>query len=62
MVIDLDQSIETARVSREYFEALGRAESDAPRRFYAPGGKGHIHGVVGPAAPDESVAFFSVTR
>jgi glyoxylase-like metal-dependent hydrolase (beta-lactamase superfamily II)/predicted ester cyclase len=59
MVIDLDQSIETARVAREYFEALGRAESDAPRRFYAPGGKGHIHGVLGPAGHDESVAFFN---
>jgi glyoxylase-like metal-dependent hydrolase (beta-lactamase superfamily II)/predicted ester cyclase len=58
MVIDLDQSIETARVARDYFEALGRAESDAPRRFYAPGGRGHIHGVVGPAAAEESVAFF----
>jgi hydroxyacylglutathione hydrolase len=58
MTIDLDQSIETARVAREYFEALGRMESDAPARFYAAGGRGRIHGVVGPAAPDESKAFF----
>jgi glyoxylase-like metal-dependent hydrolase (beta-lactamase superfamily II)/predicted ester cyclase len=59
MATDVDQSTETARVAREYFEALGRAESDAPARFYAPGGTGHIHGVVGPAAPEESVEFFS---
>jgi glyoxylase-like metal-dependent hydrolase (beta-lactamase superfamily II)/predicted ester cyclase len=59
MATDVDQSAETARVVREYFEALGRAESDAPLRFYAPGGTGHIHGVVGPAAPEESVKFFT---
>jgi glyoxylase-like metal-dependent hydrolase (beta-lactamase superfamily II)/predicted ester cyclase len=59
MATDVDQSAETARVAREYFEALGRAESDAPTRFYAPGGTGHIHGVIGPAAPEVSAEFFS---
>src|SRR5207247_7763702 len=59
MATDVDHSTETARVAREYFDALGRADSDAPRRFYAPDGRGHIHGVVGPAAPDAIVAFFS---
>jgi hydroxyacylglutathione hydrolase len=59
MAIDVDQSIETARVARDYFEALGRGESDAPQRFYAAGGRGRIHGVVGPAGPDESVVFFT---
>ena len=33
MATDVDQSAETARIAREYFEALGRADSDAPRRF-----------------------------
>jgi hydroxyacylglutathione hydrolase len=59
MATDVDQSAETARIAREYFEALGRAESDAPRRFYAPDGQGHIHGVVGPAPPEESATFFA---
>jgi glyoxylase-like metal-dependent hydrolase (beta-lactamase superfamily II)/predicted ester cyclase len=59
MASDVEQGQDTARVVREYFEALGRAESDAPPRFYAPDGRGHIHGVVGPAGPDESAAFFA---
>jgi glyoxylase-like metal-dependent hydrolase (beta-lactamase superfamily II)/predicted ester cyclase len=59
MATDVDQSAETARVAREYFEALGRAESDAPRRFYAPDGRGHVHGVVGPATADEATAFLA---
>jgi len=59
MATDVDQSAETARIAREYFEALGRADSDAPRRFYAPDGQGHIHGVVGPAPPKVIAAFFA---
>jgi glyoxylase-like metal-dependent hydrolase (beta-lactamase superfamily II)/predicted ester cyclase len=59
MATDVDQSTETARVAREYFAALGRGESDAPQRFYAPDGLGHIHGVFGPAPPEASVAFFT---
>src|SRR5881392_680766 len=58
MATDVDHTAETTRVAREYFAALGRAEADAPRRYYAADGVGHIHGVVGPALPDESVAFF----
>jgi glyoxylase-like metal-dependent hydrolase (beta-lactamase superfamily II)/predicted ester cyclase len=53
------QAQETARVAREYFEALGRGEADAPRRFYATDGRGHIHGVVGPASAGEASAFFA---
>jgi glyoxylase-like metal-dependent hydrolase (beta-lactamase superfamily II)/predicted ester cyclase len=53
------QTQETARVVREYFEALARGEADAPRRFYAPDGRGHIHGVVGPASSEEASAFFA---
>ena len=33
MATDVDQSAETARVARGYFEALGRGEGDAPLRF-----------------------------
>jgi glyoxylase-like metal-dependent hydrolase (beta-lactamase superfamily II)/predicted ester cyclase len=55
---DVRQAHETARVAREYFEALARGEADAPVRFYAPEGRGEIHGVIGPAAPEESAAFF----
>jgi glyoxylase-like metal-dependent hydrolase (beta-lactamase superfamily II)/predicted ester cyclase len=58
MATDVDQSAETARVARAYFEALGRGEGDAPLRFYKPDGVGHIHGVFGPAAPDVSAKFF----
>jgi glyoxylase-like metal-dependent hydrolase (beta-lactamase superfamily II)/predicted ester cyclase len=58
MATDVDHSTETARVAREYFEALGRADSQAPKRFYAPGGRGHIHGVVGPVDADGATAFF----
>jgi steroid delta-isomerase-like uncharacterized protein len=59
MATDVDQSAETARVAREYFEALGRGESDAPRRFYAPDGRGEIHGVTGSVTADGAVAFFT---
>jgi hydroxyacylglutathione hydrolase len=56
---DVEQSTETARVAREYFEALGRADADAPRRFYAPQAIGHIHGVLGPATRDAIAGFFA---
>jgi hydroxyacylglutathione hydrolase len=59
MATEVHQSSETARIARAYFEALGRGEADAPRRFYAADGVGHIHGVVGPALPEEAVAFFT---
>src|SRR6266545_4419748 len=58
MATDVEHSTETARVARAYFENLGRADSDAPRRYYAPGGRGHIHGVVGPADADAIAGFF----
>jgi glyoxylase-like metal-dependent hydrolase (beta-lactamase superfamily II)/predicted ester cyclase len=58
MATDVEHSTETARVAREYFEALGRADSTAPPRFYAPGAKGHIHGVVGPVGAEDGKAFF----
>jgi hydroxyacylglutathione hydrolase len=58
MATDVEQSTETARAAREYFEALGRADSQAPQRHYAPGGRGHIHGVVGPTDADGATAFF----
>jgi glyoxylase-like metal-dependent hydrolase (beta-lactamase superfamily II)/predicted ester cyclase len=61
MATDVDQTSESARVAREYFEALGRGEADAPRRFYHPEGLGHIHGVIGPSSPDESATFFAQT-
>jgi hydroxyacylglutathione hydrolase len=61
MATDVDQTSESARVAREYFEALGRGEADAPRRFYHPEGVGHIHGVIGPSSPDESATFFAQT-
>ena len=35
MATDVDQSAETTRIAREYFEALGRAERDAQQRYYA---------------------------
>ena len=59
MATDVDHTSETARVAREYFDALGRGEADAPRRFYRPDALGHIHGVIGPATPDESATFFA---
>ncbi|HSS59598.1 MAG TPA: ester cyclase, partial [Solirubrobacteraceae bacterium] len=59
MATDVDQTAETTRVAHEYFAALARGEADAPRRYYAADGLGHIHGVVGPALPEESVAFFN---
>jgi glyoxylase-like metal-dependent hydrolase (beta-lactamase superfamily II)/predicted ester cyclase len=59
MATDVDRTSETTRVAREYFEALGRAERDAQQRYYAPGARAHIHGVLGPAGRDEIAAFFA---
>jgi glyoxylase-like metal-dependent hydrolase (beta-lactamase superfamily II)/predicted ester cyclase len=59
MATDVEQTSETTRVVREYFEALGRAERDAQQRYYAPDARAHIHGVLGPAGRDEVVAFFA---
>jgi hydroxyacylglutathione hydrolase len=59
MATDVDQTSETARVAREYFEALGRAEPDAQQRHYAPDARAHLHGVVGPAGRDEMAGFFA---
>ncbi len=58
MATDVDRTADTARVAREYFEALGRGDATAPRHFYAPGGSGEIHGVTASMAPDEAVGFF----
>src|SRR5919204_4525238 len=58
MATDVDQSTETARVARAYFEALGRADSGAPQQLFAPGARDHIHGVVGPTDADGIKAFF----
>jgi glyoxylase-like metal-dependent hydrolase (beta-lactamase superfamily II)/predicted ester cyclase len=58
MATDVEHSTETARVAREYFESLARADSGAPQRFYAPGARGHIHGVVGPVDAHGGRAFF----
>ena len=59
MATDVEQTSETTRLAREYFEALGRAERDAQQRYYAPDARAHIHGVLGPAGRDEVVAFFA---
>jgi glyoxylase-like metal-dependent hydrolase (beta-lactamase superfamily II)/predicted ester cyclase len=59
MATDTEQRHDTARVAREYFEALARGESDAPRRFFAPDGSDHIHGVLGPADPGAASQFFA---
>jgi glyoxylase-like metal-dependent hydrolase (beta-lactamase superfamily II)/predicted ester cyclase len=59
MATDVDRTSETTRVAREYFEALGRAERDAQQRYYAPGARAHIHGVLGPAGRDEIAGFFA---
>jgi hydroxyacylglutathione hydrolase len=59
MATDVDQTSETARVAREYFEALGRAEPDAQQRHYAPDARAHVHGVIGPAGRDEMAGFFA---
>ena len=59
MATDVDRTSDTTRVAREYFEALGRAERDAQQRYYAPGARAHIHGVLGPAGRDEIAAFFA---
>ena len=59
MATDVDQTSETTRVAREYFEALGRAERDAQGRYYAPDARAHVHGVIGPVGRDEMVAFFA---
>jgi hydroxyacylglutathione hydrolase len=58
MATDVEHSTDAASVARAYFESLGRADSDAPRRFYAQGAQGHIHGVVGPVGADGVAAFF----
>ena len=58
MATDVDQSTETARVARAYFEALGRADSGAPQQLFAPDARDHIHGVVGPTDADGIKAFF----
>jgi hydroxyacylglutathione hydrolase len=59
MATDVDQSTETTRVAREYFEALGRAERDAQQRYYAADARAHLHGVLGPAGRDEMASFFT---
>jgi hydroxyacylglutathione hydrolase len=59
MATDVDQTSETTRVAREYFEALGRGERDAQQRYYAADARAHLHGVLGPAGRDEMVAFFA---
>jgi ketosteroid isomerase-like protein len=59
MATDVDRTSETSRFVRDYFDALRRGEADAPRRFYAPDGRAHIHGVVGPAGRDEIAGFFA---
>jgi steroid delta-isomerase-like uncharacterized protein len=59
MAADVDQTAETKRVAREYFEALGRGERDAQQRYYAPDAQAHLHGVLGPAGRDEMAAFFA---
>jgi hydroxyacylglutathione hydrolase len=58
MATDVEHSTDAASIARAYFERLGRADSDAPRRFYAPGAQGHIHGVAGPVGADGVAAFF----
>jgi steroid delta-isomerase-like uncharacterized protein len=59
MATDVDQSSETRRIAREYFEALGRAERDAQQRYYAADAAVEIHGVTGAVGRDEMVAFFA---
>src|SRR6266540_5418620 len=59
MASDVDQSTETARVAREYFQALGRAERDAQLRYYAADAAVDIHGVTGAVGRDEMIAFFA---
>ncbi|HEY0360735.1 MAG TPA: ester cyclase, partial [Solirubrobacteraceae bacterium] len=59
MATDVDQTAETTRVAREYFEALGRGERDAQRRYYAPDAQANLHGVLGPAGREEMAAFFA---
>src|SRR3954449_2068627 len=59
MATDVDQTAETTRVARGYFEALGRGERDAQQRYYAPDAQAHVHGVLGPAGRDEMAAFFA---
>ena len=59
MATDVDQTAETTRVAREYFEALGRAERDAQQRYYAPDAQAHLHGVLGPTGREEMAAFFA---
>lgn len=58
MATDVEHSTGAARVAREYFQGLGRADSSTPQRLYAPGAQTHIHGVVGPTGADGMKAFF----
>ena len=59
MATDVDQTAETTRVAREYFEAVGRAERDAQQRYYADDAQAHVHGVVGPTGRAGMAAFFA---
>jgi hydroxyacylglutathione hydrolase len=58
MATDVDQTAETTRVARAYFEALARGERDAQQRHYAADVQANLHGVVGPTGRDEMAAFF----
>jgi hydroxyacylglutathione hydrolase len=59
MATDIDQSSETTRVAREYFDALGRGERDAQQRYYATDARVDLHGVLGPTGRDEMARFFA---
>ncbi len=41
-----DRTAETARIAREYFEAVERGETDAQQRHYAPSAVATIHGQI----------------
>jgi hydroxyacylglutathione hydrolase len=56
-----DEEQETERIVREYFAALGRAEADAPRHFYAHDGRAEIHGVTARLTPAQAAEFFAET-
>ncbi len=53
------QTTKAADVARAYIEAVGRRERDAQLRFYAPGARGRIHGVIDSAGLEEMQAFFA---
>ncbi len=59
MATDVDQTAETTRVARAYFDAVGRAERDAQQRYYADDAQAHVHGVVGPTGRAGMAAFFA---